>query len=420
MLPDTTGRFGLVQIFDWDGFASHTPMTTSQIQSEAPYEDTVWGAFNPQAWNSAHPGMYVSRYMLPVEDNNSISGHDLAWWQANHPDWILYACNTSDGSPTKDLAWGTSYFPDVPLNFANPEVVQYQIQQLMIPYAKANGYNAIAADNTDLLNYLEGGNPEFGQTPTKSEYGCGTYDSSGTFHRVFGQGNDPAFIAAMVQWIQSASQMLHAAGLKLIINHPLYNAPTNSNEQQVLSAVDGMVIENGFTYYGRYQNPASTANLFSTALPWAHAAQQHHVAFLIVDYLCDGGKQDFNNGAPCPTDPMQIPAPQVDWALSTYALVNEGGADVYISPKTGEMPSYRPEYSTRYGAPCGAYTQSGNVYMRKFQGGLAIVNSGSTAVSVTLPHAATSYQDIEKRAISNPLNLGAADGYFLLTTNGCS
>lgn len=420
MLPDTTGRFGLIQIFDWDGFPSHPAMTTSQIQAEAPYEDTVWGAFNPQAWDSAHPGMYVSRYMLPVEDNNSVSGHDLSWWQSNHPDWILYACNTSDGSPTKDLSWGTSGFPDVPLNFANAQVVQYQIS-MMIKYAQANGYNTIAVDNTDLFNYTYGSN-NYGVNVDYNEYGCGYYDTSGAFHRVFGSGRannpDPAFISAMVQWLQTASQMLHSAGLKLIVNHPLYNHPTNSNEQAILDVVDGIVMENGFTYYGDYySDPAAQ---FSTAVPWAEAAQQHHVAFLITDYLCHGGKEDFNGGAPCPSDPLQIPAPQVDYALATYALVNEGGVDVYISPKTGASPSYRPEYSTRYGAPCGAYTQSGSVYMRRFQGGLAVVNASTSPVSFTLPHAASSYQDIEKRAISNPLNLGAADGYFLLTTNGCS
>lgn len=418
MLPDTTGRFGLIQVFDWDGTSSHPPLTTSQIQSEAPHIDSVWGAFNPGAWDGAHPGMIVSRYMVPVQDDNSVSGHDLSWWQANHPDWILYACDSS-GNPTKQLAWSGSYFPDVPLDFSNPAVISYQMN-LMIPYLKANGYNAIAADNTDLLNYLEGGNPNFGQSITKGDYGCGTYDSNGNFHRLFGPGNDSAFISAMVNWVKTASSALHGAGMRLIVNHPLYNAPTNSNESALLSAADGMVYENGFTYYGKYQSNA--ANLVSNAITWATYTQTHHIAFLITDYLCTGwnGTQPFNNNAACPTDPSQIPKPQVDWSLATYALVNLGGADVYISPQTGERMSYRPEYSTSYGAPCGSYTTvAGNVYERKFQGALVVVNASSGSYNFALPSNHT-YHDIEGQSVSNPLSMGPATGYVLLTSNGCS
>lgn len=422
MLPDTTGRFGLIQIFDWDGNASHTPLSTSQIQSEAPHEDSVWGAFNPSAWDGAHPGMIVSRYMLPVEDDNLVSGHDLSWWQSNHPDWILYACDSS-GNPTKQLAFSGTGFNDVPLDFSNPNVIAYQMN-LMIPYLKANGYNALAADNTDLLNYLEGGNPRFGQSVISGDYGCGTYDASGNFHRVFNgpfdSSSDTAFVAAMVNWVKTVSSDLHAAGMKLIINHPLYNPPTNTNESAMLAAADGMVYERGFTDYGKYMGEA--ANLVSNAITWAQYTQTHHIAFLITDYLCTawGGTQPFNNNAPCPTDPSQIPAPQVDWSLATYALVNLGGADVYISPQTGQMMSYRPEYSTSYGAPCGSYTQvTTNVYERKFQGALVVVNAGTGSYSFALPSGHT-YNDIEGRAVSNPLSMGPADGYVLLTTNGCS
>lgn len=418
MLPDTTGRFGLIQIFDWDGTSSHAPLTTSQIESEAPHFDSVWGAFNPGAWDAAHSGMIVSRYMVPVQDDNSVSGHNLSWWQSNHPDWILYACDSS-GNPTKQLAWSGSYFQDVPLDFSNPAVVSYQMN-LMIPYLRANGYNAIAADNTDLLNYLEGGNPNFGQSVTKGDYGCGTYDSSGNFHRLFGPGKDSAFISAMVNWVKAASSALHSAGMRLIVNHPLYNPPSDPNESALLSASDGMVYENGFTYYGNYMGNA--ANLVANAITWATYTQTHHIAFLITDYLCTGwnGTQPFNNNAPCPTDPSQIPAPQVDWSLATYALVNLGGTDVYISPQTGERMSYRPEFSTSYGAPCGSYTTvSSNVYERKFQGALVVVNASSGSYSFPLPSGHT-YRDIEGQAVGNPLNTGPATGYVLLTSNGCS
>jgi hypothetical protein len=424
MLPDTTGRFGLFQVFDWDGFSSTTPLTTSQIESEAPHEDAVWGAFNPDAWNAAHPGMFVSRYMLPAEDDKSISGHDLAWWQANHPDWILYACDSS-GNPTKELAQTHPQFGDVPLDFSNPAVIQYQMN-LAIPYLKSHGYNTVAADNTDLLNYLSAGNANFGQSTVPGDYACGTYDSGGNFHRAFNgpldSSADTPFVVAMVNWVKTVSAALHSQGLKLIVNHPLYRSPTDQYESQLLGAVDGMLYENGFTYYGQYQTGGKTPGLVSSAISWASYTQNHGIAFLITDYLCSGnnGTAPWLNGAPCPSDPNQIPAPQVDWSLSTYALIDQGGADVYISPKTGAQMSYRSEYSDSYGTPCGAYTMlASNVYERKFAGALVIVNASSSTYSFALP-AGHAYRDIEGRSVTNPLMVGPADGWMLMTSNGCS
>ncbi len=63
MIPDTTGRVGLFQEFD-------KSMTPAQIQSEAPRYDAVWGASQPQFWESAHPGIVLSRYFIPQEDRS--------------------------------------------------------------------------------------------------------------------------------------------------------------------------------------------------------------------------------------------------------------------------------------------------------------------------------------------------------------
>ena len=421
MLPDTTGRFGLFQVFDFNG-AGSTALSTSQIEGEAPHEDLVWGAYNPGAWNAAHSGMYVSRYTLPAEDNSSISGHDLTWWQNNHPDWILYACDSS-GNPTKTLAFSRPGTGDVPLDFSNPAVIQYQISQL-IQFLKGNGYNTLAADNTDLLNYLGGGNSNFGEAGASGEYGCGTYDSNGNFHRAFDgpfdSANDTRFVTAMVTWVRTVSAALHGAGMKLIVNHPLYRAPTDPYESQLLGAIDGLLYENGFTYYGKYQ--AGASGLVSNAITWANYTQGHGIAFLITDYMCSGtnGTAPWLNGGTCPTDPNQIPAQQVDWALATYALINQGGADVYISPQNEVQMSYRSEYSDTYGKPCGSYTTlAPNVYERKFAGAIVIVNASGSNYSLALP-VGPQYRDIEGRNFTNPLMVAPADGWVIMTTNGCS
>lgn len=417
IISDTAGRFGLIQILD--NYGGATPLGTSQIQSEAPHYDSIWGAFSPSTWDSAHPGMIVSRYTIPNDDENMISGHDLAWWQANHPDWVLYACDAS-GNPTQDVPWADTGFPDVPLDIHNPDVVNYQAH-LLGNYLIANGYNTLAADNITFVNYLQAPNPALGEgSVQKGWYACGIYQN-GSFVRRYGTAGssdfdqaDPAWISDLVNWLAQVQQIfatdstLGPHHLHIIVNHPVLNASPNSNEQTMLNYVDGMVDENGYTHYGTLLSGGN----FAGTLNWVEYLQSRHKAAFVTDYFCTGSS--------CSNDVSSLTKAQVDWALASYALGNEGGEDLYTSPHGGSLYSYRPEYGTSYGSPCGAYTQvSSYVYERKFQGALVVVNATGSSFTFTLPSGHT-YNDIEGQSISNPLVLGPTTGYVLLTSNGCS
>ena len=94
---------------------------------------------------------------------------------------------------------------------------------------------------------------------------------------------------------------------------------------------------------------------------------------------------------------------------------------MYISPHGGTNFSFRPEYGNRYGTACAGITQNGNLYMRRFSGGFAVVNATLRRGVVQLPSNHT-YSDMEGRPISNPLTVAPIDAYMLLTSggNGCS
>lgn len=408
MLPDTTGRFSMIQVNDNSGV--RPGMTTTEIQQEAPHYDAVWGSFVPSAWDSAHPGMIVSRYVLPNEDISTISGHDLTWFQTNHPDWILYACDSS-GNPTHDLAWTGTGFHDVPLDIHNPAVVSYQIG-LLSSFLSQNGYNAVAADNIVFENYTMGPNPEFGEgSPQSGWYGCGIWQGN-TFVRRYSGGRlaaDPTWIADLQNWLATVHQFAGSNHFKLIANHPPFGSSPNSDEQQMLQNIDGMLDENGFTQHGKLY----TGSLFANTLNWMTFLQSRHVAMFLGDYYCAGSTS-------CPTDPQSLTASQVDWALATYALGNNGGVGLYVSPKGGAIYTYRSEYSKTYGTPCGAYQQTGSLFFRRFTNGFAVANSSTSAQSITLPSGHT-YTDVAGRAVSNPLMVNGTDAYMLQTGGGgCS
>ncbi len=405
ILPNTTGKFGLVQVLD-------RRMTESQILKEAPKENTVWGTFSPSYWKQAHPGMIISRYLMPFDDDTAISGHDLTWWQQNHPDWILYTCDQNN-NPTHYVARDDG-FPDVLLDIHNPAVIQYQMQQMEIPYMQANGYNALAADNITFENYTSGPNALLGQSDpgynyqTDGWYGCGIWEGN-SFVRRYSTGyakTDPAFTADLVNWVQTVRGYLNQAHLHFLVNHPI-TWPLNSDETGVISNVDGMMYEASFSNWGRYHAD------FTSILNYMDYVQQNHVAFFVVDYWCENG------GIPCE---KKVTPSQMDFSLASYQLGNNGGAALYVSASTGDIYSYRYVYATKLGPPCGAYTTPGySMYERLFTKGLVVVNnSASAAQSINLPSGLT-YTDVEGRPISNPLTVQPYDAYVLTTTgNGCS
>jgi len=427
-LPDTSKRFALMQINDAYG-RGNISMTTAQIQAEAPHYDSIWGSFQPGTWDTYHPGMLVSRYVLPNEDVKLISKHDLTWWKANHPDWILYAC-LSNGTPTHDLAASGTGFGDIPLDIHNTSalnspVVDYQVRQLVGPDMIREGFNAIAADNITFANYLFDAS-----LPLSSHaYGCGVWQGN-TFVRRYGPPTggdfdkpDPAFISDLINWLAQAKKILTTDTtlaphhFKIIVNHPFDSSSPDGNELSMLQSIDGLLDESGFTHYGS----RVTQGGFAQAVNWAQYAQSHNRAIFFADYFCQNNTNP-DTGQPCSTDPSTLTAKEVDWALGSYAIVNNGGSNVFISPKGGAIYTYRPEYAKQYGAACGAFTQSGYLYTRRFANGFAVVNAGTTAQMVQLP--AHTYSDIEGRPISSRMTVNAADAYMLLLTpangTGCT
>ncbi len=387
-------------------------MTESQILEEAPDEDAVWGSFSPSYWNQGHAGMIDSRYLMPFDDDNAISGHDLSWWQTNHPDWILYTCD-QNGNPTHYVARADG-FPDVPLDIHNPAVIQYQMQQVEIPYLIANGYNSLAADNVTFSNYTSGPNVLLGQSDpgynyqTDGWYGCGIWEGNQFIKRyTMGYAKpDPAFISDLVNWVQTVRTYLNQSHLHFLINHPI-TWPLDSNETALISNVDAMMYEASFSNWGRYHAD------FTSILDYMEYVQQNHVAFLVVDYWC------LNGGSPCE---QKLTPSQIEFSMASYQLANEGGASLYVSPSGGDIYSYLNVYATRMGLPCGAYTTPGaSMYARQFSGGLVVVNNSATlAQNFNLP-GGLQYTDIEGRPISNPLTVAPDDGYVLTTSgNGCS
>lgn len=402
-MASTWSEIGTMQILD-----RYT--SDSTIRANATQYDGVWGSFDSSAWYAGNPNAVISLYFMPMEDLNRASGHDLAWFQSNHPDWILYACQ-SDGTPTHDLAWSTDGFPDVPLDFHNPNVINYEVTQVLRPFALANHYNALASDNTVFTDFEWGGNPNFGQTANRTEYACGVWNANGTFTTRYTGRNDPAWASDIINWFRTAKPLLAPYGIHLIAAHePQINNPDEATFEQY---VDGVEDETGFTSYDRYRN-GQAASLIKQTVPEMVFAQRRGVAFWLTSYFCEDGKKA--DGSACTST---LAPSEIEYAIATYELGNEGGAYLFASPTTGDYEFPLPEYHTKLGVPCAEYFGGPSVYERKFTSGLVVVNASGTTQSVPLP--ALTYSDMENRPVTNPLSVAPYDAYVLKTSgSGCS
>ncbi len=388
----------------------NTQMSSSQISQDANRYDAVWGSFNPAPWRAANQQALVSRYYIVTEDNLLVSGNNLQYFQQNHPDWIMYACD-SNGNPTKDYAYTPGDgFQDVPLNIHNPQVVQYQLGTLLA-YVKANNYNAMALDEVIFNNFMLGGNPELGQTKVAGEYGCGTYNTDGSFNRVYTGTKDPTFTSDILNWVAQARAVANGNNLSIIVNHPA-GSTTDANEQRLLSNVDVTMSEAGFTDYG-----SVPASYYGTTYRYAEWVQQQGKAMIVIDKY----DQD-RNGV--------IPNSHVEYSLATYLLTNEGNLDLFVVGHNSAgygygAEQYHAEYGTNLGKPCAAayggpsYDPANpQIYYRRYQNGMAIINSGSAQTeSAKLPSNHT-YNDIEGQAVTNPLPVASGGSYVLLTGGG--
>ncbi len=356
--------------------------------------------------------MLVSLYFIQEQDWTQAGGHDLAWWQSNHPDWILYACDGA-GAPTHRIAYMHGE-TNVPLDIHNPAVADYQIRQTFGPYAIAHNYNALSIDEVFFFN-------DMGWDQGPGYYGCGIW-KGGSFVRRYNGRYDPQWSNDTVAWIKSAKSIVTTDPvigphhLALIVNHPTGDVSA-TNEQQLLANVNVVLDEAGFSMYGNY---AADRQHFKTTLDYMIYAQRHGVSVLMVDKFAK--------------DSNTVSVPHLEYSIATYLMGNEQGAALFVTPNNGPgsgygMEQYHPEYKSNLGAPCGDHyggpsydSKNPDIYYRRFNGGLVVVNSGSRSHSAELAKlpAGHSYTDIENRTVTNPLSVDSSGSYVLLTPNGCN
>jgi len=371
---DTWDNIHLFQSFDYQ---------ISNLAAAAKHYDFVWGAKvnHIAAIHSGNPKMYISYYLPFHRDGGAFADssayHDLSYWQANHPDWILYKCDRV----TPAYEFGN---PNMPLDFANPALVSWQVRTYALP-ASERGYNAIAADNVGLQNLYQA---------------CGVYVNGKWVQRYTGQPDDPRWRADIVTWLTRMQQALHDLQhpLALIPNLALGDlSPDDPLVQQLLSHIDGVLDEDGFTNGGKSY---LTGNDWVQKIQFMETVQGLYKPYYVVNQFSSS-----------------IGPQEVQWALASYLMGKEHIASVFISSyqEYGADTRYN-EYNAQIGSPQGTMYESQGVYWRDYTKGFSIVNASATEGYTITLNPKRLYIDLNGRPVGQSVTLTPHSGIVLLTS----
>src|SRR5438045_3661492 len=281
----------------------------------APRYDFVAAAkwYNVAADRSTNPSIFLTYYITFHRDNgafkDSTALKSLAGWRAFHPDWVLYRCDRV----TPAYEFGN---PNMPLDFSNPALVDWQVQNFALP-ASQNGYSGVTADNLNLENI-------FGA--------CGTYQNGKWVRRYTGKYDDPVWRSDVVNWITRMQTALHNLPhrMALLLNLGFGNSltPTSSIIRNVISHSDGVVDEAGFTHYGTNY---LTDEYWARAIQLGEMIQAQGKPFYIVDAF------------------PRVNRDGIQWALAAYLSAKGHSSALFI-------PGYRD-----YGIGAGCHEPAGAV-----------------------------------------------------------
>ena len=356
----------------------------------------VWGA-DPQhptldAWLALEPRVELSYYMPYSRAPAARLGFDLAYFLKYHPDWVMYRCDR------KTVAfWGDETASDgsVPLDFTNPDVVEWQISNQSTTAQKL-GYSAMAFDNF-------GGGARQGANPGDA---CGVWQRNGTWKQVFpavpkGDGS-LEFAEASIRWIQQAKQRMavHAPGMGIVpnicIDRPSTGGvwrnssihgdwATSAAAKLVSAASTGMLSERGFTGWGGER--AGQAELEDELRWMAELARQGKSYYSINEVKASEWSDAW-----------------VSWVIGCFLLGKQPGSALWLGTVQGygNWSFSSPALSAPVGQPLGAYSSTTTgLLLRNYTRALILVNptggfpepSDGRALSVTL-HNLAQYTDL--------------------------
>lgn len=325
----------------------------------------LWGA----AGVSQPSPVVASRYIPYARDPDK--AHTLAWYQANHPDWVVYTCDRTTPAYGYTYASGN----DMSVDITNPAMRDWFYSTYVEPEVHA-GYPMIALDNISVTNW---------------DSRCGHFDTNGVWVQQFtGVTNDSAYTASVQSWVQYLVGRLHSEGVGVVGNltYPISNLAVLPAMRQMVNTVDMWIDEQGFT---SHRDSNITDADWTAKFSFVRSVRDRF--YVPINKTTDGTTMV----SPVPSTEAGATTAsraQIDWSVANFLLYREAGTLLSVSG-VNDFGYFAdaPQLNLDLGSPAGVPVQTtGGVWERAYTGGaghsaaLVLVNPSSTqTVTVALP-----------------------------------
>eukprot|EP00026_Physarum_polycephalum_P005307 Phypoly_transcript_05339.p1 GENE.Phypoly_transcript_05339~~Phypoly_transcript_05339.p1 ORF type:complete len:554 (+),score=88.69 Phypoly_transcript_05339:154-1815(+) len=348
LFPDTTLGFHWFLVFD-------TPILLSNESIDAEPYDLVWGASDRilPMYRATNPEIVTSLYIPWSRDNDP--SHNLTYWNATHPDWVLYKCDRV--TPAFQFT-----DPHMPLDISNPAVIDFQLQKYIDMVHQFN-YDGIAADNFAIGNALNA---------------CGIWREGEWVQKYTGLWDDPVYNNDSLSWIHTFYARLRelAPDISFGINYSLnLMAPDDPRVLQVIDNLDYVMDEAGFTNWGYGLPDPIVWDQINTWIEEIQARGKHYFGINEFSVLTPQAKE---------------------WGMASYLMSKNDHSSMIATIIQGYgVETKMPEYDAlEIGQALGPRNFSNGLYFRQYSNGLAVVNVYNDSVTFTLPDNGYKYKDV--------------------------
>jgi len=364
------------QIFD--GGTSQADMLTY-----AGRVDFTWGA-RYLDWQPAD--VLPSRYVQPeiVYSHNPPTDwqqYDLAWFQANHPDWIMYRNDRT--TP----AYGSGTW--VPIDLTNPAVRSWHFTTIIQPHIDL-GWPVIAMDGMLAWNFTAR---------------AGHYDAAGAWVQQYtGATLDAQYADDKIDYVQWVVGQLHAQGIAAAGNIFMHRAATAMEYEKSLliaAELDIVIDEGGIVAHGLTHGTNGMADQdWRDHYDYIRAISALGKAIAVVD------ETSVADGAAAPDS-------EVAYSVANYFLYKESGVMLYLGSHYGPFLE-RDELDTDIGVAAEPPVElSSGAWRRQYSDGLTLVNPTATPGGVTVTLPAGTYHDLSGATVTGSVHLDPVSGTVL-------
>lgn len=288
----------------------------------------LWGARQP-----LHSPNIIDSYYYPNQRDLD-RAHTKDWFEANHPDWIVYQCDRVSPAYGYIYDWGAY----APLDTTNPAVRRYLLDAYIGP-ALQRGYKAIALDNVSIVN---------------ADRRCGVWRDGQWLALYSGESRDPRHTRDKLAYIGWLAGEIHNRGGLVALNAKV--DPRQKDETRALIRLgDIWVDEGGFSDHCRHRIVDDLWRFKQELI----AAQRYYVS---INYSC-GPFAD------------SLTPQERDWIVASFLVTRAGESFLAVMGlrESGKWLE-RPFDDPHLGPALGAAETTGDLVTRRFQNGLAVVN----------------------------------------------